>query len=67
MINIIEKTKLSSPCILIGEMIGTQNFGRELVFSTDFCYNDIGDKNEIYKYIYDNPMNWQFDQLYSEE
>ena len=33
----------------------------------DHVIRNRDDYNEIYKYIYENPMKWQFDQLYAEE
>ena len=33
----------------------------------DHVIRNRDDYNEIYKYIYENPMKWQFDQLYTEE
>ena len=33
----------SSLCVLSGELAG-KNFGRELVFSADLCYNDANEK-----------------------
>ena len=33
----------------------------------DHVIRNRDDYNEIYKYIYENPMKWQFDQLYIEE
>ena len=33
----------------------------------DHIIRNRDDYNEIYKYIYENPMKWQFDQLYTEE
>ena len=33
----------------------------------DHVIRNRDDYNEIFKYIYENPMKWQFDKLYSEE
>ena len=33
----------------------------------DHIIRNRDDYNEIYKYIYENPMKWQSDQLYTEE
>ena len=33
----------------------------------DHVIRNRDDYNEIYKYIYENPMKWKFDQLYTEE
>ena len=33
----------------------------------DHVIRNRDDYNEIYKYIYENPIKWQFDQLYAEE
>ena len=33
----------------------------------DHVIRNRDDYNEIYKYIYENPMKWQFDRLYAEE
>ena len=33
----------------------------------DHVIRNRDDYNEIYEYIYENPMKWQFDQLYAEE
>ncbi len=33
----------------------------------DRVIRDQDDYNEIYKYIYENPMKWQIDQFYAEE
>ena len=33
----------------------------------DHVIRNVEDYNEIYKYIYENPMRWQFDELYTEE
>ena len=33
----------------------------------DHVIRNWDDYNEIYKYIYENPMKWNFDQLYAEE
>ena len=33
----------------------------------DHIIRNRDDYNEIYKYVYENPMKWQFDQLYAEE
>ena len=43
-----------------GENIWQRSFYDHVIRNRD-------DYNEIYKYIYENPMKWQFDQLYAEE
>ena len=43
-----------------GENIWQRSFYDHVIRNRD-------DYNEIYKYIYENPIKWQFDQLYAEE
>ena len=38
-----------SGCVLSGEMTDTQNFGRELFFSADWCYNEPNEKPHLCK------------------
>ena len=44
----------------IGEKVFQRSFFDHIIRNYD-------DYQEIYKYIYENPMRWQFDNLYVEE
>ena len=44
----------------IGEKVFQRSFFDHIIRNYD-------DYQEIYKYIYENPMRWQFDKLYVEE
>ena len=58
----VEYTKLVKEGILppFDKQIWQRSFYDHVIRNQD-------DYDEIYKYIYENPMKWQFDQLYTEE
>ena len=58
----VEYTKLVKDGILppFDKQIWQRSFYDHVIRNQD-------DYDEIYKYIYENPMKWQFDQLYTEE
>ena len=58
----VEYTKMVKEGILppFDKQIWQRSFYDHIIRNRD-------DYNEIYKYIYENPMKWQFDQLYAEE
>ena len=57
----VEYTKMAKDGILppFDKQIWQRSFYDHVIRNRD-------DYNEIYKYIYENPMKWQFDQLYAE-
>lgn len=52
------------------EINQSRGLARDKIFQRSFFDHIVrnrDDYNEIYKYIYENPMRWYYDKLYSEE